>query len=163
MTNEAGIIIICLPFCGSRAGQVRDVSGWSLVLPRACSEVVVRSGWRFAESRVVGGDGLMTRAGNQPRSLYSKDDRSFRVFDCCCACVVREAWRPRFLGSCWRWMLTASWCRIAGSDLGRPGCLLSACRQGDQRQPLCDELGGYPEMSEGLGGDEESATQLNWR
>ncbi|KAI7788145.1 hypothetical protein LA080_012210 [Diaporthe eres] len=35
--------------------------------------------------------------------------------------------------------------------------------QGDQRQPLCDELGGYPEMSEGLGGDEESATQLNWR
>lgn len=61
MTNEAGIIIICLPFCGSRAGQVRDVSGWSLVLPRACSEVVVRSGWRFAESRVVGGDGLMTR------------------------------------------------------------------------------------------------------
>lgn len=24
--------------------------------------------------------------------------------------------------------------------------VLSACRQGDQRQPLCDELGGYPEM-----------------
>lgn len=23
--------MICLPFCGSRAGRVQDVSGWSLV------------------------------------------------------------------------------------------------------------------------------------
>lgn len=44
MANEAGIIIVWLSFCGSRAGQVQDVSGWSLVLPRACSGVVVRSG-----------------------------------------------------------------------------------------------------------------------
>lgn len=30
MTNEPGGIMICLPFCGSRARRVQDVSGWSL-------------------------------------------------------------------------------------------------------------------------------------
>lgn len=70
MTNEPSIIIIRLPFCGSRAGQVQDCQwvefGFASGLLGSCS--VQR--WRFAESRVVGGDGLMTRAGNQPRSLY---------------------------------------------------------------------------------------------
>lgn len=76
------------------------------------------------------------------------DDRVFRASGCWSARVVGETWRARFLvlGSCWRWMLTASWCRIAGSDLGGPGCLVCMRAGRDQRQPLCDELGGYPEM-----------------
>lgn len=119
MTNEAGIII-CLPFSGSRAGRVQDVSGWSLVLPRAGSGVVwCAAGGALQNQGSLGGDGLMTRAGNRDRLLLHNVDRVDRVFLggglAAGMLVMREAWRARFLGSsCWRWMLTASWCRIAG-------------------------------------------------
>lgn len=81
MTNEAGIIIICLPFSGSRAGRVQDVSGWSLVLPRAGSGVVwCAAGGALQNQGSLGGDGLMTRAGNRPRLLLHDVDRVDRVF-----------------------------------------------------------------------------------
>lgn len=147
MTNKASIVIICLPFCGSRAGRVQDVSGWSLVLPRACSGVVVRSWWRFAGSRVVGGDGLMTRAGSRLRSLHSVDRRQSFCVGLAADVLV---WWAR-LGGLGFLDPAGHGCSLrpgVGSlALTRDGqVVLSACRQGDQRQPLCDELGGDPEM-----------------
>lgn len=146
MTNEAGIIIICLPFCGSRAGQVRDVSGWSLVLASGLLGSCGAQRWRCAESRVVGGDGLMTRAASPAQLLlYTRDGgQSFPgIWLLGCSCGV-QGLASSVLGSCDGCSLRADVGSLALTVDGR--VVLSACRQGDKSQPLCDGLGGYPEM-----------------